>query len=169
MVNHVRSSIVREEPLECLATIHVLQRLGIDYHFRDEIDFLLQQHSHRYLAAAQNCDSLLSAALSFRLVRQHGQFVPTGEVHNTRIPSFPSEHLFVSCPYCYSTINDLTVGYHRCFSSLHKWSQGSFGRCEGSACFTWSIISWDGRRRSIGSSLQPFKTTTSRDIICFIL
>lgn len=81
IVADVRRSLLRQEPLDCIMMIDELQRMAIDYHFQDEIDFLLGLHSE-YIATAHDSDTfsdMHSAALSFRLRRQHGHYAPPGE------------------------------------------------------------------------------------------
>ncbi|XP_060216026.1 (R)-linalool synthase TPS5, chloroplastic-like isoform X1 [Lycium barbarum] len=58
----------RSEELEKLELIDNLQRLGVSYHFKDEIKQLL---GTIHLSVAPG-DPLYSAALKFRLLRQHG-------------------------------------------------------------------------------------------------
>nr|B6SCF4.1 RecName: Full=Myrcene synthase, chloroplastic; AltName: Full=Monoterpene synthase MTS2; Short=HlMTS2; Flags: Precursor [Humulus lupulus]ACI32638.1 MTS2 [Humulus lupulus] len=69
---------------ECLAQldlIDTLQRLGISYHFEDEINTILKR---KYINIQNNINhnyNLYSTALQFRLLRQHGYLV-TQEVFN---------------------------------------------------------------------------------------
>nr|WHU05656.1 terpene synthase TPS9 [Freesia caryophyllacea] len=61
-----------EEPLESLRTIDSLQRLGIDYHFKEEIENKLGLIRKR---SAYTSTDLFQVALSFRLLRQAGHYV----------------------------------------------------------------------------------------------
>ncbi|XP_023760107.1 R-linalool synthase QH1, chloroplastic [Lactuca sativa] len=65
-------------PLSVLELIDDLQRLGIAYHFPDEICSLLEMIYHNYYQAQDtwNSMSLNHKALGFRLLRQHGYHVP---------------------------------------------------------------------------------------------
>ncbi|PRQ55599.1 putative lyase [Rosa chinensis] len=56
-----------KRPSQKLHFINHIQRLGVSYHFEDEIDQILQQ-VHR----EEEYDDLCTTALSFRLLRQHG-------------------------------------------------------------------------------------------------
>nr|GMC87959.1 (-)-alpha-terpineol synthase-like [Ipomoea batatas] len=62
------------DPLEKLELVDLLQRLGISYHFEDEIQHVLE---HIYTSFSCNGDQdLYATALHFRLLRQHGYKVP---------------------------------------------------------------------------------------------
>ncbi|XP_030943830.1 (-)-germacrene D synthase-like [Quercus lobata] len=60
--------------LEKLELIDAIQRLGVSYHFEDEIDEVLQQiHRYHYTCDVQESDdALYTIALHFRLLRQQG-------------------------------------------------------------------------------------------------
>ncbi|XP_077243409.1 (3S,6E)-nerolidol synthase 1-like [Tasmannia lanceolata] len=62
--------------LEGMIMIDSLQRLGIDYHFQEEIEAILDFH-HRSLDVSTGFThrSLYEVALCFRLLRQHGHYV----------------------------------------------------------------------------------------------
>ncbi|KAJ4826034.1 putative terpene synthase 13 [Turnera subulata] len=66
-----------EDPLESLAMIDAIQRLGIDYHFQEEIEAILER---QYLISSVNHSNqdLYEVALRFRLLRQEGYYVPEG-------------------------------------------------------------------------------------------
>ncbi|KAL6127443.1 hypothetical protein ACLB2K_070808 [Fragaria x ananassa] len=51
--------------------VNDLQRLGMAYHFENEIDEILKQIHHNYSCGTDD-DDLYTAALRFRLLRQHG-------------------------------------------------------------------------------------------------
>ncbi|MBA0766874.1 hypothetical protein Gotri_015870 [Gossypium trilobum] len=61
------------DPLEKLELIDTIQRLGLSYHFGDEIKKTLKNISiDRSSTVASNKDNLYATALEFRLLRQHG-------------------------------------------------------------------------------------------------
>ncbi|KAL4563583.1 hypothetical protein LXL04_027626 [Taraxacum kok-saghyz] len=64
-------------PLSTLELIDDLQRLGIAYHFVDEINYLLEMIYHNYYETKDkwNIMDLNLKALGFRLLRQHGYHV----------------------------------------------------------------------------------------------
>lgn len=65
--------------LEQLELIDILQRLGIYYHFEEEIDRVLKQIYVNYNKRDHhNEDYLYATALKFRLLRQQGYHVPQG-------------------------------------------------------------------------------------------
>ncbi|XP_062119802.1 myrcene synthase, chloroplastic-like [Humulus lupulus] len=67
------------ESLAQLDLIDTLQRLGISYHFEDEINTILKR---KYINIKNNINyNLYSTALQFRLLRQHGYLI-TQEVFN---------------------------------------------------------------------------------------
>lgn len=64
--------------MEGMMMIDAIQRLGIDYHFEEEIEAVLQK---QYMKANihGDCDEdLYEVALRFRLLRQEGYTVPAG-------------------------------------------------------------------------------------------
>ncbi|XP_062087436.1 (3S,6E)-nerolidol synthase 1-like [Humulus lupulus] len=68
-----------EDPFEGLKMIDAIQRLGIDYIFEEEIDGILQSQSHHKFFNEfehHHQDDLHEVALRFRLLRQHGHFIP---------------------------------------------------------------------------------------------
>ncbi|KAL0335046.1 UNVERIFIED_CONTAM: Terpinolene synthase, chloroplastic [Sesamum radiatum] len=84
----VKKMLVQEKELtvEELELVDDLQKLGISYHFEDEINQMLGcLYEQKYGGGKNNSDSegkerdLYSAALEFRLLRQHGFSVPQGE------------------------------------------------------------------------------------------
>ncbi|KAH0699852.1 hypothetical protein KY284_014067 [Solanum tuberosum] len=62
--------------LEQLELIDILQRLGIYYHFEEEIDTVLKQIYVNYNKRDHHNEELYATALEFRLLRQHGYHVP---------------------------------------------------------------------------------------------
>ncbi|KAL4567219.1 hypothetical protein LXL04_022795 [Taraxacum kok-saghyz] len=64
-------------PLSTLELIDDLQRLGIAYHFVDELSYLLETIYHNYYETKDKWDimDLNLKALGFRLLRQHGYHV----------------------------------------------------------------------------------------------
>ncbi|XP_038876493.1 (+)-gamma-cadinene synthase-like isoform X2 [Benincasa hispida] len=63
-----------ENPLEKLKLVDSIQRLGVSYHFENEIDKFLQQLyvSYTTLLTKENGEDLHITALLFRLLRQQG-------------------------------------------------------------------------------------------------
>ncbi|KAL0422436.1 UNVERIFIED_CONTAM: (R)-limonene synthase [Sesamum latifolium] len=64
---------------ELLEVIDELQKLGISYHFEDEINQILASvYDHKYAVGKNNSKErdLYTTALAFRLLRQHGFIVP---------------------------------------------------------------------------------------------
>ncbi|CAI9756555.1 unnamed protein product [Fraxinus pennsylvanica] len=67
-----------ENKIETLMLVDTIQRLGVDYHFQEEIEAVLQRH---YTEATTSFDgyfyySLHDLSLFFRLLREHGFFIP---------------------------------------------------------------------------------------------
>lgn len=60
-----------------LMLVDSLQRLGIDNYFQEEIDTTLSR-VHTGDLELRSPNELHIVALRFRLLRQHGHFVPTG-------------------------------------------------------------------------------------------
>nr|QWQ79345.1 TPS68 [Juglans sigillata] len=62
--------------------IDVVQRLSIDHYFQEEIDEILRRQYVKYVTDPGDCghEALQEAALSFRLLRQRGYYVPAGEL-----------------------------------------------------------------------------------------
>ncbi|XP_014506575.1 (3S,6E)-nerolidol synthase 1-like [Vigna radiata var. radiata] len=70
---------VDESSFEGLCMIDVMQRLNIDYHFQDEIETFLEKQYANYSSAGSGYGNHIhEIALRFRLLRQHGYFVPEG-------------------------------------------------------------------------------------------
>ncbi|KAL6326929.1 hypothetical protein AAG906_012536 [Vitis piasezkii] len=68
-----------KKPLDQLELVHVLQRLGLYYHFKDEIKRILDSIYNQYNQHEDwKKDDLYATALEFRLLRQHGYDVPEG-------------------------------------------------------------------------------------------
>ncbi|CAK9149891.1 unnamed protein product [Ilex paraguariensis] len=73
-----------EEPLDQLELVDNLQRLGVSYHFEDEINRVLEIiYNNNGSDDKWHKEDLYAAALRFRLLRQHGYNVPQ-EVLNFR-------------------------------------------------------------------------------------
>lgn len=63
------------EPLDQLELIDQLQRVGLDYHFQDEIKHILNNiHNVTW------DKNLHATALEFRLLRQHGHYISAGKI-----------------------------------------------------------------------------------------
>nr|GMC83766.1 (-)-alpha-terpineol synthase-like [Ipomoea batatas] len=63
------------DPLEKLELVDLLQRLGVSYHFEDEIQHVLE-HIYTSSCWCNGDQDLYATALQFRLLRQHGYKVP---------------------------------------------------------------------------------------------
>ncbi|EEF48749.1 1,8-cineole synthase, chloroplast precursor, putative [Ricinus communis] len=72
-------SKVRKDHSQNLIMIDALQRLGIDYHFQEETQDVLEGQYNKIFAAHQQ-HHLSDAALRFRLLRQQGYYVPASDV-----------------------------------------------------------------------------------------
>ena len=68
-----------QNPLEKLELIDVIQRLGVSYHFENEIKEVLQQIIDNQWEHGDDNDELYTVALRFRLLRQQGYNVSCGE------------------------------------------------------------------------------------------
>ena len=68
-----------KDPLAQLEQIDLLRRLGLSYHFEDEIQSILKSIycNKSYWNGGWN-NNLHATALAFRLLRQHGYRVPEG-------------------------------------------------------------------------------------------
>ncbi|XP_035540295.1 myrcene synthase, chloroplastic-like [Juglans regia] len=65
------------DPIKQLELIDILQRLGVSYHFEDEIRRILEnKHDTHHSGDACKKKSLYATAVEFRLLRQHGYHVP---------------------------------------------------------------------------------------------
>lgn len=71
--------ILREvvNDVDQLETIDVLQRLGVAYHFNNEIRNILE-NVHNNMDTLKRKNNLYVTALAFRLLRQHGFNISTG-------------------------------------------------------------------------------------------
>ncbi|CAI9756554.1 unnamed protein product [Fraxinus pennsylvanica] len=67
-----------ENQIESLMLVDAIQRLGVDYHFQEEIEAVLRRH---YMEATTSFDgySLHDLSLFFRLLREHGFFIPAAQ------------------------------------------------------------------------------------------
>ncbi|KAJ0081031.1 hypothetical protein Patl1_11585 [Pistacia atlantica] len=67
------------DPLHQLELIDDLERLGVSYHFQEEIKRILNKiHNNNSSNYNKRKESLHVVALEFRLLRQHGYDIPTG-------------------------------------------------------------------------------------------
>lgn len=68
------------EPRRQLKLINDIQRLGVAYHFEAEIEAALSEIYNIYheVCGSETQDGLFMVALCFRLLRQHGFYVPAG-------------------------------------------------------------------------------------------
>ena len=58
--------------------IDVVQRLGIDYYFQDEIELILRRQYSIFFTDGDRYNDLQEVALRFRLLRQQGYYVSPG-------------------------------------------------------------------------------------------
>ncbi|KAL2317789.1 hypothetical protein Fmac_031665 [Flemingia macrophylla] len=75
---HGCMKLMNENPMESLHMIDIIQRLGIEHHFEEEIEMVLQKqqmilsnHPNEFVSSHQ----LYEVALVFRLLRQGGHYV----------------------------------------------------------------------------------------------
>nr|UXF47964.1 terpene synthase 1 [Daphne genkwa] len=62
-----------EDPNKNLDLIDAIQRLGVSYHFEEEVEeFLQKTHANLHGFIKDNADNLQQISLCFRLLRQHG-------------------------------------------------------------------------------------------------
>ncbi|KAM7486351.1 hypothetical protein LguiA_002360 [Lonicera macranthoides] len=76
---------VGEDPLEGLMLVDAVQRIGIDYHFQNEIDAILEREYVNFTNSSsreRNYQDLFHVSLSFRLLRQQGYYVPADVFDN---------------------------------------------------------------------------------------
>ncbi|KAH7533008.1 hypothetical protein FEM48_Zijuj04G0084100 [Ziziphus jujuba var. spinosa] len=74
---NVRVMLEKEvDPIAQLEQIDVLQRLGLAYHFEDEVENILKRVYHKNFSNGTWKNNLYATALAFRLLRQHGYSVP---------------------------------------------------------------------------------------------
>ncbi|KAK7328019.1 hypothetical protein VNO77_22113 [Canavalia gladiata] len=77
-VNHVFQKLISEDPMESLHMVDIIQRLGIEHHFEEEIETVLQKQQlifSSHLHEITNNHKLDELALPFRLLRQRGYYV----------------------------------------------------------------------------------------------
>nr|XP_015902223.2 terpene synthase 1-like [Ziziphus jujuba var. spinosa] len=67
----------QKKPLQKLELIDSIQRLGVSYHFENQIDEILEKMHHDYSNGVVDTehDDLYTIALWFRLLRQHGYYI----------------------------------------------------------------------------------------------
>ncbi|XVF58712.1 hypothetical protein PTKIN_Ptkin07bG0088100 [Pterospermum kingtungense] len=77
LIGEVRTMLANVvDPLEKLELIDTLQRLGVSYHFEDDINKTLKKVGTDHMSCvAWKKDNLYATALEFRLLRQHGYHV----------------------------------------------------------------------------------------------
>lgn len=65
--------------VKMLELIDAIQRLGVSYHFENEVDENLRLIFDRFAVSAEEEDDIYAASLRFRLLRQQGYNVSCGE------------------------------------------------------------------------------------------
>ncbi|KAL2475530.1 S-(+)-linalool synthase [Abeliophyllum distichum] len=83
-VRELLNSEELENQIESLMLLDAIQRLGVDYHFQEEIEAVLKRH---YVTATTCVDgfsnyTLHDLSLLFRLLRQQGFFIPADIFNN---------------------------------------------------------------------------------------
>ncbi|KAF3448348.1 hypothetical protein FNV43_RR09061 [Rhamnella rubrinervis] len=100
-----------EDPLAQLEHVDVLQRLGLSYHFEDQVESILNSiYTKNFLDGAKGKNNLYYTALAFRLLRQHGNSVPQ-EIFN----DFKDEDGNLKASMCEDTMGMLCLyeaSYH---------------------------------------------------------
>lgn len=78
--NEVRSmlTVQGKDMVETMNLIDTLERLGVSYHFEEEIDELLERFFNLNTNYADEAYDLYTVALHFRLLRQHGYRISCG-------------------------------------------------------------------------------------------
>ncbi|TKY71583.1 (3S,6E)-nerolidol synthase 1 [Spatholobus suberectus] len=75
---HVCKKLISENPMESLHMIDIIQRLGTEHHFEEEIEAALQKQQlilSNHPSDFVNSHQLYEVALTFRLLRQGGHYV----------------------------------------------------------------------------------------------
>ena len=73
--------IAIEDPKDKLVFIDAIERLGVAYHFEEEIETILRQFHENYNQRKNIYeDDLYYVSLRFRLLRQHGFYAPCGKI-----------------------------------------------------------------------------------------
>lgn len=76
--------VVVKDPKERLEYLDAIHRLGVAYHFENDIEDNLQLfHNNLHFDDTCYADDLHYVSLRFRLLRQHGLFVSTGIYYTT--------------------------------------------------------------------------------------
>ena len=71
-----------EDPRDKLVFIDAIERLGVAYHFEEEIKNILQQfHDNSNKKNGLYEDDLYYVSLRFRLLRQHSFFASSGKIY----------------------------------------------------------------------------------------
>ncbi|RVW86364.1 (3S,6E)-nerolidol synthase 1, chloroplastic [Vitis vinifera] len=80
-VKHVFSKL-GEDAMESMMMIDAIQRLGIDHHFEEEIEAVLQKQYMKSSIHGDCDEDLYEVALRFRLLRQEGYTCPADVLNN---------------------------------------------------------------------------------------
>ncbi|KAI7733388.1 hypothetical protein M8C21_020831 [Ambrosia artemisiifolia] len=108
--NMISKETLVDNPLSTLELVDDLQRLGISYHFKDEISNVLKIIYNCYYNARANWNKLNFniKALGFRLLRQHGYHIPQGSVKdNLRVDVVGMLNLYEASFYAVDNENIL--------------------------------------------------------------
>ncbi|EOY24797.1 Myrcene synthase, chloroplastic, putative [Theobroma cacao] len=111
LVGEVRMMLDKEiNLLEQLELIDSLQRLGLSYHFENEIKTILDSISADHINVAWKKDNLHAIAIEFRLLRQHGYKV-TQEVFSSFTDEMGNFKASL-CEDCKGLLNLYEASYH---------------------------------------------------------
>ncbi|KAB1201253.1 (3S,6E)-nerolidol synthase 1 [Morella rubra] len=100
-----------ENPFESLSMIDAVQRLGIDYHFQEEIGTILSKQCANYTSYGDCGHELHDVALRFRLLRQEGYYVPAAVFGTDIFINFKDTALGKSTKELSEDINGLMALY----------------------------------------------------------
>ncbi|KAI0530715.1 hypothetical protein KFK09_000263 [Dendrobium nobile] len=101
-----------EDELQCLELIDSLQRLGVGYHFEEEIDKRLREIHHHNGKIEGN--DLQAVALKFRLLRQHGYNVSSDVFNKYKDDEGKFKNNLAN------NVRGLLSLYEACFLSTHE-------------------------------------------------
>ncbi|GFZ04841.1 terpene synthase-like sequence-1,8-cineole [Actinidia rufa] len=104
-----------EQSSQMLNLVDKIQRLGVSYHFETEIETVLR---HIYKTRDYHFDDLHTAALSFRLLRQHGYPVSCGKILLDEALAFTTAQLRSALPNLSTPFKEQII--HALNQPIHK-------------------------------------------------